>query len=64
MVYELGHTLISSVNIGGGGGGMPVETVSLNFDTIKWTYKKQKTEVGSDGNVVASWDQSKNTPSS
>jgi len=38
-----------------------VETLTLNFSKITWTYKKQKEGMGQEGNVENSWDQSTNT---
>lgn len=61
MVYEMTNTMVSSVSIGGGGGGIPQETISLNFSKITWTYKKQKMETGEPGQIVNFWDQQNNT---
>lgn|SRR5689334_8021353 len=60
MVYEMTDTIISSVSVGGGG-GIPMETLSLNFSKITWTYKRQKPETGVPGQVVQFWDQATNT---
>jgi len=61
MVYEMTDTMISSVSVGGGGGSIPMETVSLNFSKITWTYKSQKTEDGVEETVEQFWDQVTNT---
>ena len=42
MRYTLKNVLISSISIGGGGGDRPVETLTLNYTEIKWTYTPQK----------------------
>lgn len=61
MVYEMTNTMISSVSVGGGGGGIPMETISLNFSKITWTYLSQKPDTGKEGNIVQFWDQATNT---
>lgn len=62
MTYEMTDTMLSSVSVGGGG-GLPMETISLNFSKITWTYEPQKPETNKDGKVVHSWDQASNTGS-
>jgi len=43
--------------------GFPVETVSLSYGKIKWTYTVQKRADGQGGgNVVAGWDLTSNKP--
>jgi type VI secretion system secreted protein Hcp len=61
MVYEMTNTIISSVSVGGGAGGLPVETLSLNFSKLTWTYQKQKETTGPEGNIEQFWDQTTNT---
>lgn len=60
MVYELEDTMISTVSVGGGGGSIPMETVSLNFSKITWTYNVQKKETGSQGAKPQSWNLTTN----
>ena len=59
MVYEMTDTMITSVSVGGG--SIPMETVSLDFSKITWTYKSQKTEDGVEETVEQFWDQVTNT---
>ncbi|MCX6598760.1 MAG: type VI secretion system tube protein Hcp [Acidobacteria bacterium] len=60
VVYELINALISSVSIGGGGGGKPQETVTFNYTGITWTYKVQKSDVSDAGNASAKWNLATN----
>ncbi|HEX7241691.1 MAG TPA: type VI secretion system tube protein TssD [Longimicrobiaceae bacterium] len=60
IVYTLGNVVVSSVSVGGGGGDKPVESVSLNYSSIKWDYGAQKEEGGAAGKVAGSWDVSAN----
>jgi type VI secretion system secreted protein Hcp len=62
MKYTMTNTLISSVSIGGGAGGIPSETLTLNFTTIKWDYAAQKAEGAPAGTASASWDLAANAP--
>jgi type VI secretion system secreted protein Hcp len=56
MRYTLKNVLISSVSIGGGGGDRPVESLTLNYTGIEWSYKSQKP--GDD--AKGKWDLSAN----
>ena len=38
MRYILKNVLISSISIGGGAGDMPVETLTLDYNSISWDY--------------------------
>lgn len=64
MKVEMGQAIISSVVPSGsskGEHGFPVEQVSFNYGTIKWTYTQQKRADGSGGgNVTGGWDRTAN----
>jgi type VI secretion system secreted protein Hcp len=62
FIYELTNALVSSVSVGGGGGGKPQETVTFNYTKITWTYCQQKSEVSESGNAAATWNLATNTP--
>jgi type VI secretion system secreted protein Hcp len=59
--YTFTNALISSVSVGGGGGGKPQETVTFNYTTMQWDYIQQKEEAGKEGQNSAKWDLSKNS---
>jgi type VI secretion system secreted protein Hcp len=58
--YGLTNALISSVSVGGGGGGKPQETVTFNYTGISWTYAAQKSDVTDAGNASAKWNLATN----
>jgi type VI secretion system secreted protein Hcp len=60
LVYTLSNALVSSVSVGGGGGGKPQETVTFNYTKIQWDYKKQTAAVGDSGNGSAKWSLESN----
>jgi type VI secretion system secreted protein Hcp len=60
MRYTLKNVLISSISVGGGGGDKPVETVTLNYNDIAWTYTSQKATVGKNGVVEGTWNLATN----
>jgi type VI secretion system secreted protein Hcp len=62
FVYQLDNALISSVSVGGGGGGKPQETVTFNYTKIAWNYVLQKSDVSDSGNAAATWNLATNTP--
>ena len=52
MVYELSHVIVSCVTISGGGEGVPLETLTLNYTQIKWTFLPP----GGASPVTGGWD--------
>lgn len=61
MVYKLENVIVSSVSIGGGGGGIPTESVTFNYGKITTTYTKQaRPGGGGAGDIPAGWDLEKN----
>jgi type VI secretion system secreted protein Hcp len=60
FVYEMDNVLFSSYSVGGGGGGKPQETITLNYTKIAWTYVAQKTEVSEAGNLPVTWNLATN----
>jgi type VI secretion system secreted protein Hcp len=58
---KLNDVLVTSVNITGTGDGLPIETVTLHYNKIHWTYKTLKKDSdGSHGSHAAHWDLEKN----
>jgi type VI secretion system secreted protein Hcp len=55
MTYELSNVIFSSHSVGGGGGGKPQETVTMNYTKISWTYKPQKPAGDVSGQDSAKW---------
>ena len=58
VVYKLENVLISSISHSGGG-GRPMESLSLNYTKIEWSYTEQDPEVKKKGNNGAVWDLTK-----
>jgi len=63
MVYELTDTLVSSVSIGGGGGDIPVETITLSYTKMNWVYNPQLADQGAVGVIPKGWNLLTNTGS-
>ncbi len=56
LKYELEDVIISSISIGGGGGGKPTESVTFAFGKMKWEYTPID-DTGSPGAAVdRTWD--------
>lgn len=64
MTYEMKNVLVSSYSVGGGGGGKPQETVTLNYTSIAFVYKPQQDTGDATGQTSASWDLATNAPAS
>ncbi len=61
MEYELTNVIISSISIGGGGGGVPTESLTFNYGKIKTVYTKQARKGGGGGGEVpAAWNLEEN----
>jgi type VI secretion system secreted protein Hcp len=55
LIYTMTNAIVSSVSVGGGGGGKPQETVTFNYTKIQWDYKQQKTDITTPGVNSAKW---------
>ena len=62
VIYTITEVLVSSYSMSASSGGNPVETVTLNYSTIKWEFTEQNTDGTVLGSVAASWDLQKNAP--
>ena len=59
ITYTLSNVVLSSVSVSGGG-GKPVETMSLNFTKIKWELTTQKDDGSKEGTAASTWDMAAN----
>jgi type VI secretion system secreted protein Hcp len=55
MDYLFEDVIVSSVKIGGGGGGIPVESVTFNYGKLKWTYIETDHETGKQKGQIEKW---------
>ena len=56
MEYKMEDVIISSVSIGGGGGGLPTESVTFNYGKLTWNYITTDHKTGEPkGNVEKYW---------
>lgn len=60
ITYTMTNALVSSVSVGGGGGGKPQETVTFNYTKMQWDYKQQLSNVSDAGNKSAKWSLATN----
>jgi type VI secretion system secreted protein Hcp len=62
MEYTFGDVIVSSISIGGGGGGLPTESVTFNYGKITWNYIPMDHKTGAaQGHVENYWDCTANT---
>ncbi|MHC4538279.1 MAG: Hcp family type VI secretion system effector [Planctomycetota bacterium] len=55
MKYEFEDAIISSVSIGGGGGGIPTESVTFNYGKMNWVYTETDHKTGKKKGEVKKW---------
>jgi type VI secretion system secreted protein Hcp len=59
---KINDIIVTSISVGAGGGDRPIETVTLNYQEIIWTYSQHNHDAGgAKGNVVSGFDLQKNT---
>lgn len=57
MEYIMTEVILSSISTGASSSDIPMETISFNYATIKWTYTPQKkgAPAGKDSNIPTGW---------
>jgi type VI secretion system secreted protein Hcp len=60
LVIKFEELVISSFQTGGAGSSSVMEQISFNYTKAGMTFKKQKQDGSSDGEVKAGWDVKKN----
>jgi len=60
MEYTMSDAIISSVSVGGGGGGEATESVTINYGKFKWNYTPVDAKGKTSGNVPAGWNLQEN----
>jgi len=60
MEYKMEDAIISSVSIGGGGGGEATESVTINYGKFRWNYTPVDKDGKKSGNIPSGWDLQEN----
>jgi len=60
ITYEMSNVVVSSISESGGGSQKPVETVTLNYSKIVWTYKPQLANNEAKGQDSTKWSLESN----
>lgn len=55
MKYMFEDIIVTSVSIGGGGGGIPTESVTFNYGRLDWVYIETDHETGKKVGEVKKW---------
>jgi type VI secretion system secreted protein Hcp len=63
MKIELENVMVTSIQSSGAAAGdVPTETLSLNYEKIRWTYVVQNPDGSAGDVIVRGWDLTTNTP--